>query len=196
MAHGGRDGARAARGGRRAVCDERVHRLDIPGFPPTYDDSLECNGFTNGTERVAWRAALAECLALQSWSDCIVVLADLASRAAHYSCYNASATSGFAFSQLAAFNANLTRVAPPPPPGALLYTAVGNWASSDESVALGFLAGSSLLDEEWSGFNAYLLGAVRAGAYRVVPWFSVNNVCQGGNELKDALRAPFWAAAA
>lgn len=73
---------------------------------------------------------------------------------------------------------------------------MGNWAGSVESVALGFLAGSSLLlDEEWSGFNAWLTGLAAAGAFEpAVPWLSVNNVCHGGNALSDALRARFRAA--
>lgn len=55
---------RLAGGGSVFATSECTGSIPAP-FPPTFDDTMECNGFVNASERVAWRADLAACLALK-----------------------------------------------------------------------------------------------------------------------------------
>eukprot|EP01050_Picozoa_sp_SAG11_P002424 SAG11_NODE_123_length_15805_cov_15.133261_5_plen_127_part_00 len=74
-----------------------------------------------------------------------------------------------------------------------LYTAQCLWQETPDSIAVGELRGSSLLaDEARSGLNAELRRwAGRGGQWDVgqIGLVEVNNVCDGGNALLEALRA-------
>jgi len=63
------------------------------------------------------------------------------------------------------------------------------WQESVRSVVIGTLRGSSLLmDEQKSGLNSIITHAVKSGRWKEVNFLEVNNVCDGGLELLDALR--------
>jgi hypothetical protein len=66
------------------------------------------------------------------------------------------------------------------------------WQESPASVVLGAAARSTLLDDELrSGLNSKLAEAVAAGRWSHVNLLEVNNVCDGGPALFDALRS-WW----
>jgi len=68
------------------------------------------------------------------------------------------------------------------------------WQESAASVVLGTLSRSSLLgDEARSAWNADLAVDVAAGRWSAINLLEVNNVCDGGPQLLDALRA-WWSA--
>lgn len=67
------------------------------------------------------------------------------------------------------------------------------WQETDESVVLGTLVRSSLLeDEERSSLNAKLVASVDAGRWNQISLLEVNNVCDNGPELFTSLRN-WWA---
>ena len=71
---------------------------------------------------------------------------------------------------------------------------MGAWAENDDDVVLGFLHNSSMLNDELrSGLNTQLAAWVQRGAFKYTPnMIGVNNVCDGGNELLQALRTDFY----
>jgi hypothetical protein len=184
---------------------------DPPGWI-TYDDTFECSGFKNVSEDFAFRAAAQACLpvpippelmgdavatlfepeareSLMSWLACLEAAIDLLNFPSHYSCTN-SATRAFAMDRMLAFNQNITSLTPPSDP-AYLYTAAGAFAEGWEDVAIGFLRGSSMLqDEQVAGLNKQLAAWVTQGAFKHIPnQLGLNNVCDGGNELLHTMRA-------
>jgi len=63
------------------------------------------------------------------------------------------------------------------------------WQESTRSVVVGTLRGSSLLmDEEKSGLNAIITESVNNMRWTNINFLEVNNVCDGGLELFNALR--------
>lgn len=64
-----------------------------------------------------------------------------------------------------------------------------NWQSSVESVAFGTLHNSSLLqDEERSGLNAWTAQAIRDGKFAYLNQVGVDNVCNNGPEIFEAMQ--------
>lgn len=155
----------------------------------TFDEDLACAGFTDPNETATWREEVDKCLAADQgmWANCFQALDGLFNTSLHYSCYPGGLNREFAFQRLLAFNTNLSSL---PPPN-YFYSLMGAWASTDESVAMGFLQNSSLIQEEKeSGLNARLTGWVQDGMFKHVPsMIGINNVCNGGLELMQALRA-------
>jgi len=77
-----------------------------------------------------------------------------------------------------------------PPSSGHLWEMQAIWQESTDSVAIGELHASSLLlDESRSGLNGLLTEAVAAGRFPSINMFEINNVCDGGLELLNALRA-------
>lgn len=69
----------------------------------------------------------------------------------------------------------------------------GNWQSSAQSVVLGTLHNSSLLqDEARSGINAWLADSIRAGMMKNLNLLGVDNVCDGGREIQQAINEYFY----
>jgi hypothetical protein len=69
-----------------------------------------------------------------------------------------------------------------------LYQGQALWQESTASVVIGELHLSSLMeDEAKSGLNSIVAGHVREGRWANVNLVEVNNVCDGGNDLKNAL---------
>ena len=102
-----------------------------------------------------------------------------------YTCWNTSATSSKPVGEMLAY---LERVANQGPPSdGELYTAQALWEYGPEAIALGSLAGSSIIeDEEKSSLNAMV--TARVATYANVNMIEVNNVCDGGPELYAALQ--------
>eukprot|EP01031_Cornospumella_fuschlensis_P025438 gene25438-30717_t len=74
-------------------------------------------------------------------------------------------------------------------PPSTLYMVQAHWQSSVSSVAKGTLHRSSLLlDESKSGVNAYVAQQIRAKAYPNMGLLEVDNVCDGGSEILQAIR--------
>ena len=64
------------------------------------------------------------------------------------------------------------------------------WQESDDDVAIGVTRLSSILkDEERSQLNHQILLQIQAGNYTDFNMYEVNNVCDGGPELFQALQA-------
>ena len=63
------------------------------------------------------------------------------------------------------------------------------WQESTDSVVIGTLRGSSLLeDEAKSTLNALITSKIQQGAWPNLTFIEVNNVCDGGRDLLAALR--------
>jgi hypothetical protein len=169
-----------------------------PGFG-TYDDMLECRGFKNRTVEEAWIAHVTACIGaplaraggLFNWTKveaCAHSAAGIAAAAEHYACWGEAPGAALAFERLFAFGRNLTAL--PPPRGGDLWSAQGAWAENEADVALGFLQGSSLMkDAKESGINRRWAAFVsnRTAVLHHPPLVGVNNVCEGGADLRQAL---------
>lgn len=110
-----------------------------------------------------------------------------------YSCWNSSKTASVPTDRLLSWlDAN---VASAPAAGAgLLWSMQALWQETDQSVVLGTLHRSSLLeDEARSGLNARVAAEVDAGRWDAVNLLEVNSVCDGGPEILAALRRRFGA---
>jgi hypothetical protein len=69
----------------------------------------------------------------------------------------------------------------------------GNWQSSAQSDVLGTLHNSSLLqDEVRSEINQWLADSIRAGLFKNLNLLGVDNVCDGGIEITDAINEYFY----
>lgn len=172
------------------ACDQ----YSPPNFPPIYNDQIECSGFLNATEGDVWRNEMTNCLQkTPNLLQCIEALGGILNFPSHYSCYNTSSIvdKTYAYDRLISWDQSVTNIAPPPPPNAFLYSIMGCWSQNIESTVFGFLSASSLiLDEERSGLNYYLADSVKNGTFKYIPnMIGVNNVCNGGGALKDALRS-------
>ena len=78
--------------------------------------------------------------------------------------------------------------------GRQLWQMQALWQETAESVVLGTLRRSSLLDDEIrSGLNAKLAAAVSSGRWQGsgISLLEVNNVCDGGAQLYGALKAMY-----
>jgi hypothetical protein len=77
--------------------------------PWTYNDSLECSGFTNTSEDFEFRAAAKRCLNLtwdgEEFMGCLTFFKDLLQSNAHYACTDSN-TQHIAFDQLLAWYDN------------------------------------------------------------------------------------------
>lgn len=187
----------------------------------TYDDRLSCTGFVNTTAGRVFEAELMQCIGdssqstsssdsaavgrppvsrLPSWlhlgadlsriSACIEGVAGILDAGAHFACYPGGHDESVPWQRLQSWDHNLTSLEPPKNP-ALAYSIMGAWAEHTASVVLGFLHGSSLLqDEIRSGLNKQVAKwATQPDVFPNVPSaVGINAVCDGGNELAAALR--------
>lgn len=109
-----------------------------------------------------------------------------------YTCYGDSASRDIPLRSMWAY-LNRTAAAGPPTDGRLWATQA-LWQESAESVVVGELHGSSLLqDEQRSRLNSLLAQSIASGAWPPDPQqplnlVEVNNVCDAGEELLYALR--------
>ena len=104
-----------------------------------------------------------------------------------YSCWSGTSHSDIPWTRMYSY---LDAVMSAGPSGTSLplYQAQAIWQETVESIAVGELHLSSLLEDEVeSGFNLAVAASVREGRWRHVNQIEVNNVCDGGGELKEAL---------
>ena len=111
-----------------------------------------------------------------------------------YACYETSRqpnTSYIPWGHLTSFLSTNTEVMPVS--NGVLWSIGGNWQSSAQSVVLGTLHNSSLLlDEKRSGINAWLPGAIRSGLMKNLNMLGVDNVCDGGAEIAEAINEYYY----
>lgn len=170
----------------------------------TYDPKITCQGFQSDEDRLS----VADCLqkysmdlakSIHAYSEdpalveqAVGECSDLARNKTYkyYSCYDHSSSQLYPYKKLMYFDRNLTSL---PPPDGWLYEIMGAWAENVESVILGFLRGSSLIDDEKrSSLNKNLVKFVVGKNFQYLPnMLGVNNVCNGGNRLLAALRHEF-----
>lgn len=78
----------------------------------------------------------------------------------------------------------------------LFWQAQALWQEGADTVVIGTLRNSSLLhDELESQLNLELARQVRAGRWPVLGLIEINNVCDGGPELLDAIQHAYFAKA-
>lgn len=103
----------------------------------------------------------------------------------YYSCWEGGVNRDFAVNRLLD---SLTKVAAKTPNGHL-QEIQSIWQESVPSVVIGVAHLSSLLnDEKKSGLNALMAEKIKAGVFEHISYFEVNNVCDNGPQLLDALR--------
>jgi len=173
--------------------------FDTPGRE-TYSQWLECHGFVNLDEELAWRDEVTTCINRtideeSLWGinfhrvfECILSAKGVAMKADHYNCWKDSKTHDYAYNQLLDYVMNLTSMSPPS--GGELWVAQGAWAEDVADITLGFVLDSSLLkDEVNSGLNKALAIEIknRTRILNHPPIVGINNVCDGGEELRQAL---------
>lgn len=160
---------------------EAVERAALPGggavlalfdcWEMHYDSSIACSGFDGSADA----NAQASSAATGAW---------------HYACYVDSPTRGYPLERMWAYQ-NETVAGGPPGDGRLWATQI-LWQESPDSVALGELAGSSLLlDEHRSRLNALTVARVVSGDLDVssgVSLVEINDVCDNGAALIAAIR--------
>jgi len=104
-----------------------------------------------------------------------------------YTCYTDSSSKAYPLNRMFGY-LNATAAALPPADGTL-YAMQALWEESAETVAIGELHNSSLLlDEVKSNLNGLLLDAVKQKSFKHLNFVEVNNVCDNGRELLEALR--------
>lgn len=111
-------------------------------------------------------------------------------QAAEYTCYNDSSTKAFPLNRMWSYLGNVTEIGPPA--DGQLYTHQAIWQETTASVVVGETHGSNLLqDEVRSGLNWLLADRLTGGAWKSphLGMLEVNNVCDGGNHLRDVLLA-------
>ena len=82
-----------------------------------------------------------------------------------------------------------TLTEPGPPADGQLYTVQALWEETTNSVIVGELHGSTLLDDEKSSkLNTLLAERIKGGQFNIsrINIVEVNNVCDGGEELLSA----------
>ena len=106
-----------------------------------------------------------------------------------YQCYD-STKSETAWNRFEAYALNSTS-SKTPSAGNVLFMTQLHWQSSTESVPLGLLHGSSVVeDESRSGMNAWVAQRVALGKayFNLLNLVELDNVCDGGLEVYDALK--------
>lgn len=165
----------------------------------TYDQYLECHGFLNRTDEIAWGDKVSTCLKkplneIQISIDfdrlvaCIVSLEGILMKAEHYNCWRDSDTHAYAYGQLLDFIFQTT--SKEPPSTGELWEIQGAWAEDVADIALGFFLNADMIkDEVESKLNKALVTAIKNETTIVhhPPMVGVNNVCDGGEELRQAL---------
>jgi len=173
--------------------------IDVPGWE-TYNQFLECHGFVDLNEELKWRAEVEICINKnisdetqmgidfhRIW-DCILGAEGILMKAEHYNCWKDTKTNDFAYNQLLDYVMNLTSMKPPS--GGELWVAQGAWAEDLADIALGFLLDSNMLkDEVNSGLNKALAIEIKnkTKILNYPPIVGINNACDGGEELRQAL---------
>jgi len=136
-------------------------------------------GYAADGPTIDWSKALA----------CIEAAVDILDAKAHYACYDGSSSQDIPFGILSSWNKNMTAIQPPHDPN-LLYWLQGAWAEHTASVILGFLHGSSLLDDETrSQLNARVIDWTNSQTQsKFYPGgWGINAVCDHGNALAAAM---------
>lgn len=109
-----------------------------------------------------------------------------------YRCYDGDASADIPLGRMFAYLDGVSAGFPNSTAGSgsgQLWQMQALWQETPASVVLGTLARSTLLqDEARSGLNAKVADAVSAGRWRHINLLEVNNVCDGGPALFDALR--------
>ena len=107
-----------------------------------------------------------------------------------YTCYNDSSTKAFPLNRMWQYLNNVSLAGPPS--DGKLYTAQALWQETTDTVIVGELHGSTLLeDESRSQLNALLAERITSGVWNVsrANMVEINNVCDGGLGLKRVLDA-------
>jgi len=124
----------------------------------------------------------------QQIKECILSMKGVFMKKEHYSCWEDSKTQAFAYNQLLDFVMNLTSL--DPPSGGELWEAQAAWGEGVADVVLGFFRNSDMMkDEQKSGLNQAFATELN-NETRIVhhpTMLSVNNVCNGGEELRQSL---------
>jgi len=173
--------------------------IEVPGRE-TYSQWLECHGFVDLDEELVWRNDVTTCINrtidletprgidVHRVLDCILSFQGILMKAEHYNCWKDSKTHDYAYNQLLDYVMNLTSMNPPS--GGELWVAQGAWAEDVADIALGFFLDADLLkDEVNSGLNKALAIDIknRTRILNHPPIVGINNVCDGGEELRQAL---------
>jgi len=139
-----------------------------------YDDTIGCSGYFSSAPAPASTGFLAE---------------DPQSNSLEYTCYSNASTNAFPTNRM---NEYLKKtVAKGPPTNGNLWQIQAIWQETTSSVTVGVQYGSSLLeDERRSGLNAMSKTWITSGEIDVskANMWEINNVCNGGLELLEALR--------
>jgi len=176
-----------------------IGSIDVPGWE-TYSQWLECHGFIDLNEELKWRDEVSVCINrtldgetragvdFNRVLDCILITKGILMKSDHYNCWKDSKTHDYAYNRLLDYVMNLT--SKNPPSGGELWVAQGAWAEDVADIALGFFLESDLLkDEKNSGLNKALAIEMK-NKTRILnypPIVGINNVCDGGEELRQAL---------
>eukprot|EP00041_Stephanoeca_diplocostata_P033021 m.1078380 g.1078380 ORF g.1078380 m.1078380 type:complete len:320 (-) comp24253_c0_seq1:131-1090(-) len=103
-----------------------------------------------------------------------------------YTCYNDSKTKAFPLNRMLTYLEKIGQT--PPATTGYLSSTQALWQESDESVVIGELHLSSLLlDESRSNLNEIVTGNVANNTYRYINFLEMNDVCHGGQQLRDIL---------
>lgn len=155
-----------------------------------YDETLDCHGWTNDQgARVGTASDVA-------WTQCLDSSEGSPDRCAgilgytKYSCWDDDPTSTYPRGRL--FD-NLDAVAAAGPlDDGTFWQMQSIWQESVEDVVGGVFEFSSLLEDEvQSRVNSYMLEAVQDGRWASVGWLGLNNVCDQGAAIYDALQARY-----
>jgi len=113
-----------------------------------------------------------------------------------YRCYDGDSTALFPINRMFEYLDNTSSSFSTPSSAALngqLWQMQALWQESSASVVLGTLARSSLIDDEArSSLNMKIAEAVSQGRWKYINLLEVNNVCDGGLALANAL-SEWWA---
>ena len=141
-----------------------------------YESSVACSGYGDTANAAAAAAAATTGETLEGKS--------------FYTCYSDSSSKSFPLNRMWSYVDNTT--ASGPPIDGRMWTLQTLWEETAASVAIGELHGSTLLDDEKrSSLNALVTARIKSGDIDAsrINFIEVNNVCDGGNELLDTIRA-------
>ena len=133
-----------------------------------FNSAISCSGFGSGTD-VKSKETNDELLSLE------------------YTCYADSSTKAAPLNRMWSYLSNTTAIGPL---DGQMWTAQALWQEDAQSVTVGTLHDSSLLkDESKSGLNGLLKDRILSGTWNVskINMVEINNVCDGGVELKKVL---------
>jgi len=175
---------RLANGGALLACESC--------WQENYESYVTCSGFGSGSGNVD----SGDDLTLESSSTTLTKSNTNANVNANanavesltYSCYTDSSNKAIPLDRMWQYLNNISKAGPPE--DGRLYTAQALWQESSAAVAIGTLHGSNLLkDESKSSLNALLAQRITAGQWNVsnINMVEINNVCDGGNNLKKVL---------